>query len=189
MVLQAMRAVVVSGAAVAVLGGVAAPAGAAPAPAGDDPYKNTGLTKVYGKTGLCFSMDNSKKSKTAVKLRGCNKKSTTQRWNLLWVNANKPAERPRYVIQNRKSGKCLAPTSKKSGATVRQYGCNKRSKTQWWTLSDRRITSYGGGKLVMSAQSDKKGKAITLMKYSNKTAKLKKQAFALMWKKNDPTGL
>ncbi|CAM5599973.1 Ricin-type beta-trefoil lectin domain protein OS=Streptomyces cyaneofuscatus OX=66883 GN=G3I52_31565 PE=4 SV=1 [Streptomyces cyaneofuscatus] len=41
----------------------------------------------------------------------------------------------------------------------------------------------------MSAQSDKKGKAITLMKYSNKTAKLKKQAFALMWKKNDPTGL
>ncbi len=184
---RTMKAVVVSGAAVAVLGGVAAPVGAAPA--GNDPYKNTGLTKVYGKTGLCFSMDNSKKSKAAVKLRGCNKKSTTQRWNLNWLNANKPAERPRYGIQNRKSGKCLAPTSKKSGASVRQYGCNKKSKAQWWTLYDRRITSYGSGRLVMSAQSDKKGSKITLMKYSNKTVKLKKQAFSLIWKKNDPTAL
>ncbi|UXY30827.1 RICIN domain-containing protein [Streptomyces sp. HUAS TT20] len=181
---KTVRGLVVSGAAVAVLGGVVAPAGAAPAES--DPYKNTGLTKVYGKIGLCFSMEDSKKSKASVKLRGCNKKATTQRWNLLWVNSNKPAERPRYVIQNRKSGKCLAPTSKKSGAVVKQYGCNKKSKAQSWVLYDRRIISYDSGKLVMSAQSDRKGTAITLMKYSNKTANLKKQAFALMWKKNDP---
>ncbi|MGV9881016.1 ricin-type beta-trefoil lectin domain protein [Streptomyces sp. NPDC003006] len=185
MMKKTMKAVVVSGAAVVALGGTAAPSGAAAA--AGDPYKNTGLTKVYGKVGLCFSLDNSKKNKATLKLRKCNKKSKGQRWNVLWLNSGSPAQQPRYAIQNRKSGKCLYPKTKKSGAAVRQYTCNKKSKSQWWLLNDRRIYSYGSGGRVMSAQSDTSGTTITLMKQSNKTKNLKKQAFALIWKKNDPT--
>lgn len=184
---KTMRALVVSGAVAGVLAGVAGPAGAAPA--ASDPYKNTGLTKVYGKIGMCISMDNSKSNKANAKLRGCNKSATTERWNLLWVNSNAPAQQPRYVIQNRKSGKCLYPASHKSGAQVRQLTCNKKSKTQQWTLDDRRIYSYGSGGMVISAQSDKSGTKLTLMKHSNTTKYLVKQAFALMWKKNDPAAL
>lgn len=182
---KTMKAVLVSGTAVVVLGGAAAPSGAAAA--AGDPYKNTGLTKVYGKVGLCFSLDNSKKNKATLKLRKCSKKSKGQRWNLLWINSGSPAQQPRYVIQNRESGKCLYSKSKKSGAAVRQYTCNKKSKSQWWLLDDRRIYSYGSGGRVMSAQSDRSGTKITLMKRSNKKSNLKKQAFALIWKKNDPT--
>ncbi|MER7107936.1 RICIN domain-containing protein [Streptomyces sp. NPDC000229] len=170
---KATKGLVLAGAATAMLAGTVAPATAATAGAAKatSPYANVRLEKVWGKIGMCLSMDGSTKNNAVLKLRGCSKNDASQRWTL-------SGSKGVYTIKNRKSGKCLGVSSTKSGTQVTQRSCNAKSSTQQWTLGGSKIISKWAGK-VITANNDASGTKIVISQYDKSTAGRKKQEWGL----------
>ncbi|MDX2527619.1 RICIN domain-containing protein [Streptomyces europaeiscabiei] len=161
---NAVKGLVLAGAAGALLAGGALPASAAGAGAQDKVpkgYGNVRLEKVFGTYGMCLSMDNSKANKADLKLRKCAKKATTQRWDLVWINDNKPNQARIFVIKNKHSKKCLYVRSAKTKTQVEQTSCNTKSKAQQWTFAGSTIKNVSAKK-VLTAASSSSGQKITI---------------------------
>ncbi|MGJ5826461.1 RICIN domain-containing protein [Streptomyces ossamyceticus] len=160
-----MKGFALAGVAGALVAGAVAPASAASTGTQDrvpKGYGNIHLEKLFGSGGKCLSMDNSKANKAVLKLRKCVKKGATQRWDLVWINDDKPKDPfNKYVIKNKHSKKCLYVPSSKTNTQVRQTTCKTGSKAQQWRFAASTITNLSAKKLL-TANSDKAGTKITI---------------------------
>ncbi|WP_326581003.1 RICIN domain-containing protein [Streptomyces sp. NBC_00481] len=176
-----VKGLALAGAAGALLAGGAVPTSAAvngtqdTVPKG---YGNVRLEKLFGKYGMCLSMDDSKANKAVLKLRKCATKATTQRWDLVWINDNKPSQARLFVTKNKKSKKCLYVQSPKTNTQVKQTSCNTKSKAQQWTFAGSTIRNVSAKKLL-TAGSHKSGTKITITPYDGSTKGRVKQEWGL----------
>jgi len=93
-----------------------------------------GTTSYYqfiNASGKCLGVaGNSKRKDAQVIVTACNKRNTSQFWNIDFVNNHS------YLcyVFNRHSGYVLEPTSKKSGAAVKQQPWLSTKKGQQWVF-------------------------------------------------------
>ena len=148
---KTVKALVLAGAGVGLVAGSVSPAVAASTGA-TGTHKNVQIAKVWGtKPGkdMCWTSE-----KGGLVLRGCGKKAKTptQVWTVQYVKRS--GNDFIHTIRNKKSGKCLGVTSKRSGTAIKQYKCNSKNKGQQWDVQSSRFLSlYARGQVIAAPKS------------------------------------